>query len=75
MLHRLAGLFKPAVPLLIEPYRQAEGAKTREILMSVLHTPKKRQPHPEELLKWVLDQLAVDIMQDPFPLLFPNDSS
>ena len=52
-----------------------EGAKTRKILMSVLHTLKKRQPHPEEHLKWVLDQLAVDIMQDPFPLLFPNDSS
>ncbi len=44
-----------------------EGAKTREILMSVFHTLNKRQPHPEERLKWVLDQLAVDIMQDPFP--------
>jgi transposase len=52
-----------------------EGAKTREILMSVLHTLKKQQLHPEERLKWVLDQLAVDIKQDPFPLLFPNDSS
>lgn len=52
-----------------------EGAKTREILMTVLHTLQKRHPDPEQHFKWVLDQLAVDIKQDPFPLLFPNDSS
>ena len=52
-----------------------EGAKTREILMSVLHTLKKRHPQAEQHLKWVLDQLAVDPKQDPFPLLFPADTS
>lgn len=52
-----------------------EGAKTREVLMSVLHTLKKRHPHPEDHLKWVLDQLATDTKQDTFPLLFPNNSS
>jgi transposase len=52
-----------------------EGAKTREILMTVLHTLRKQHPEPEEHFKWVLDQLSVDIKQDPFPLLFPDDSS
>lgn len=51
------------------------GAKSREILMSVLHTLKKRHPQAEQHLKWVLDQLAVDPKQDPFPLLFPTDTS
>ena len=52
-----------------------EGAKTREILMSVLHTLKKRHPQAEQHLKWVLDQLATNPKQDPFPLLFPNNTS
>ncbi len=52
-----------------------EGARTREILMTVLHTLRKRHAEPEEHFKWVLDQLAKDIQQDPFPLLFPLDSS
>jgi len=52
-----------------------EGAKTREILMSVLHTLKKRHPQPEQHLKSVLDQLATNPKQDPFPLLFHNDTS
>lgn len=52
-----------------------EGAKTREILMTVLHTLRKRHPEPEKHFKCVLDQLALDIKQDPFPLLFPADSS
>lgn len=52
-----------------------EGAKTREILMSALHTLKKRHPQAEQHLKWVLDQLATNPKQDPFPLLFPNDTS
>jgi transposase len=51
------------------------GAKTREILMTVLHTLRKKYPEPEEHFKQVLDQLSVDIKQDPFPLLFPIDSS
>lgn len=52
-----------------------EGAKTREILMSVLHTLKKRHPQAEQHLKSVLDQLATNPKQDPFPLLFPNNTS
>lgn len=52
-----------------------DGAKTREILMSVLHTLKKRRPNVEQYLKGVLDQLALDPKQDPFPLLFPPDTS
>lgn len=52
-----------------------EGAKTREILMSVLHTLKKRRPQAEQHLKAALDQLATNLKQDPFPLLFPHDTS
>jgi hypothetical protein len=40
--------------------------------MSVLHTLKKRQMDVVAPLKAVLDQLALDIQQDPFPLLFPE---
>lgn len=52
-----------------------EGAQTREILMSVLHTLKKRRPQAEQHLKGVLDQLATNPKQDLFPLLFPHDTS
>jgi transposase len=48
------------------------GAHTRGVLMSVLHTLKKRQVDVVAHLKSVLDQLALDIHQDPFPLLFPE---
>lgn len=51
------------------------GAKTREILMSVLHTLKKRHTHPEDHFKTVLDQLAGNTAQNPFLWLFPTDSS
>lgn len=51
------------------------GAKTREIMMSLLHTLKKRQQHPEDYFKNVLDRLAEDIKQDTVSLLFPADSS
>jgi transposase len=51
------------------------GAHTRGVLMSVLHTLKKRQVDVVAQLKRVLDQLAIDIHQDPFPLLFPTDST
>ena len=36
------------------------GAKTREILMSVVHTLAKRVADPEAQFKSVLDQLAAD---------------
>jgi transposase len=48
------------------------GAQTREVLMSVLHTLKKRQADLVAPLKGVLDHLALDLHQDPFPLLFPE---
>jgi transposase len=48
------------------------GAHTRGILMSVLHTLKKRQMDVVAHLKRVLDQLAFNLHQDPFPLLFPT---
>jgi transposase len=49
------------------------GARPRGILMSVLHTLKKRQGDVVAHLKRLLDQLAIDT-QDPFPLLCPTDS-
>jgi len=49
------------------------GAHTRGVLMSVLHTLKKRHVDVVAHLKGALDQLALDIHQDPFPLLFPAD--
>lgn len=48
------------------------GAQTRGVLMSVLHTLKKRPVDGVAQLKAVRDQLALDIHQDPFPLLFPE---
>jgi hypothetical protein len=46
------------------------GAKTREVLMSVVHTLAKRVADPESHFKSVLDQLAADSTQDPVTLLF-----
>jgi hypothetical protein len=51
------------------------GARTREILMSLLHTLKKRQPDAEGYFKSVLDRPATNIKQDPLALLFPSNSS
>jgi transposase len=51
------------------------GARTREILMSVLHTLRKRQADAQAHFKWVLDHLAADPRRDPFALLFLNDTS
>jgi transposase len=48
------------------------GAHPRGVLMSVLHTMKKRQVEVVAPLKAVLDHLALDSHQDPFPLLFPE---
>jgi transposase len=48
------------------------GAHTRGVLMSVLHTLKKRQVDVVAHLKAVLDHLAQDIRQDPLPLWFPE---
>jgi len=45
------------------------GAKTREVLMSVVHTLVKRFTDPEAHFKAVLDQLAADPTQDSVALL------
>jgi hypothetical protein len=47
------------------------GAETRGILMTVLYTLRKRGFDATAHLKTVLDKLAEDLHQDPFPLLFP----
>ena len=48
------------------------GAHTRGVLMAVLHTLQKRQVDVVAHLKAGLDQLALDLHQDPFPRLFPE---
>lgn len=48
------------------------GANTRGILMSILYSLKKQKLNAEHHLKEVLDQLAKDISQDVFALLFPK---
>jgi len=51
------------------------GANTRGILMTVLHTLKKRALDSCSKFKAALDSLAKNPTLDPFPLLFPNDTS
>ncbi len=51
------------------------GAKTREILMSLVRTLSLRVADPQTHFKSVLDQLASDPTQDPVSLLFAIDSS
>lgn len=51
------------------------GAKTREILMSILHTLRKRRADAQAHFKWVLDQPAANPNRDSFALLFLNDTS
>jgi len=50
------------------------GARTRSILMTVLHTLRKQDFDVAFHLKQVLDELACDIRQDPLPLLLPRGS-
>ena len=47
-------------------------AATRETLMTVLHTVRKRIPGPAAAFKAALDQLAQTPDADPFMLLFPQ---
>ncbi len=49
------------------------GAHTRGVLMTVVGSLKKRGVDVATQLKQVLDELAKNIHQDPFPLLFPRD--
>jgi transposase len=48
------------------------GAATRETLMTVLHTLRKRSADPAAALKAALDHLAQTPDADPFPLFFPK---
>ncbi len=51
------------------------GAKTREILMTVLHTLKKRSPDVTTAFKSALDKFAEDGDLDPYKTVFSFDSS
>ena len=49
-----------------------QGALTREILMSVLHTLRKRTPNVFEAFKRCLDGLSENEKRDPYSLLFDS---
>jgi hypothetical protein len=51
------------------------GAHTREVLMSVLHTLRKRTDDLTGAFQRALDRLAEDPKADPYKLLFHCDSS
>jgi transposase len=51
------------------------GARTREALMSVLHTLRKRTEDVTAAFQRALDRLAEDETVDPYKLLFRCDSS
>jgi transposase len=52
-----------------------KGAQTREVLMSVLHTLRKRGGDTTALFAHALDQLAAQDTLSPFDALFKIDSS
>jgi hypothetical protein len=52
-----------------------EGAKTREVLMSVMQTLKKRVGDPRQRLKEALDKIAANAQIKPSQALFESDSS
>lgn len=49
-----------------------DGARTREILMTVLRTLNKTSPHPHHQLKSALNDLAKNPNANLFKLLFPS---
>ncbi len=51
------------------------GAKTRSVLTSVVQSMKKQGQDVPAALKAVLDKIAHDISQEPFPLLFPRPAT
>jgi len=51
------------------------GANTRQTLMTILHTLKKRTPNVAQAFNAALDRLAQDNALDPSEILFPSDSS
>ena len=48
------------------------GAHTREVLMTVLHTLRKQTDNPAQAFRAALDQLAARPQAVPFNLLFPH---
>ena len=48
------------------------GAHTREVLMTVLHTLRKQSDDPDQAFRVALDHLAANPAADPFELLFPH---
>ena len=52
-----------------------EGARTREVLMSVMQTLKKRVADPRQKFKEVLDRIAVNSQLGVSELLLKTDSS
>jgi transposase len=50
------------------------GAKTREVLLTLLATLKKREERPAQRLKEVLDELAAEPQRDGLKLLWPDTS-
>ena len=48
------------------------GARTRETLMSILHTLKKRRAHVASTLQAALDRLVANPALDPYSLLFAS---
>jgi transposase len=51
------------------------GARTRSILTTVVTTLKKRGEDPADRIKKTLDQLAMNMDQNPYNLLFPKPDS
>jgi len=51
------------------------GARTRETLMTILHTIKKRGAPVAQTVQSALDQFVQNPDLDPFPLLFPASTS
>ncbi|MDD5483605.1 MAG: hypothetical protein PHP98_08140 [Kiritimatiellae bacterium] len=51
------------------------GARTREILMTVLHTLKKRSSNVEAAFKAALDKIAANQKTDRYTALFFQNSS
>ena len=52
-----------------------EGAKTREVLMSLIHTLKKREQNPRRKFKEMLDRISQDSKLKVTQLLYETDSS
>jgi transposase len=52
-----------------------QGAATREVLMSVLHTLRKRTADPVAVLRDCLDKMAVTPKANPYDLLFGKSRS